>query len=333
MSKVKISVIVPIYNSEKYLERCIESLINQTLQDIEIILVNDGSLDNSYNIIKYYQDLDSRVSVINQKNQGVSIARNEGIKRATGEYITFVDSDDWCDKNMFKDMYNASKCGDIDLVVIGYSLDNDNNKSIKVIKVEERLYSDNLNNTAVILSKIELGYSVMKLYKRENIINNDILFNHELSFGEDAIFVQDYLMTIKSIVVLDIVAYHYVKCNDKSLSSKYVDNMDIFIECYWCKYEKLINKFPFLGEAMKETGHIKEISATILSIYNMYRSDCEFKRKQRIANIREYMINEKIKSAINQYKPMKKSHKIFKILYKTKNPYFMDFIYSFKKLV
>ncbi len=105
----KVSVIVPVYNVEKYLEECIESLINQTLTDIEIICINDGSTDNSLKILEELQKKDNRIKIINQKNSGVSSARNNGIENATGEYIGFVDSDDWIDSDYYEKLYNTAK--------------------------------------------------------------------------------------------------------------------------------------------------------------------------------------------------------------------------------
>ena len=93
----KISIIVPVYNTEKFLEKCLNSLIKQTLKDIEIICINDGSIDNSLQILRKFANKDKRIQIINQTNSGLSIARNAGINKATGEYIGFVDSDDWVD--------------------------------------------------------------------------------------------------------------------------------------------------------------------------------------------------------------------------------------------
>ena len=108
MSK-KISIIVPIYNTEQYLERCLQSLINQDYKNIEIILVNDGSEDNSLDICNKYKNKDNRIIVIDKEHTGVSDTRNIGIKRATGDYIGFVDSDDYIDKDMFKNLINGAE--------------------------------------------------------------------------------------------------------------------------------------------------------------------------------------------------------------------------------
>ena len=106
---VKVSIIVPVYNVEKYLRKCLDSLVNQTLKDIEIICINDGSTDDSLNILQEYAREHHNVVVIDQENQGVSIARNNGINKAQGDYIGFVDPDDWVEPDMFKILYEKAE--------------------------------------------------------------------------------------------------------------------------------------------------------------------------------------------------------------------------------
>ena len=112
----KVSLIIPVYNAEKYLQECLDSAINQTLENIEIIIVNDGSTDNSLTICKRYSQKDSRIKLISQKNSGVAVARNIALQTATGEYIAFMDSDDYIDKNMLFDMYTKAKRDNADIV-------------------------------------------------------------------------------------------------------------------------------------------------------------------------------------------------------------------------
>ena len=113
----KVSIIIPIFNTETFLKRCVSSVIDQTLKDIEIILVDDGSTDNSGNICDEFAQKDSRVKVIHKKNEGVGIARNSGINIAKGGYIGFVDSDDWVDADMYETLYNAAKENGADIVM------------------------------------------------------------------------------------------------------------------------------------------------------------------------------------------------------------------------
>ena len=116
-SNVKVSVIVPVYNVEKYLKDCLDSVVNQTLEDIEIICVNDGSTDNSLAILEEYAEKDSRIKIITQENKGLGGARNTGLYHANGEYISFIDSDDWIELNTFEELYNMSKNLDLDMLM------------------------------------------------------------------------------------------------------------------------------------------------------------------------------------------------------------------------
>ena len=117
----KVSVVVPVYNTEKYLDICLNSLVNQTIDDIEIIIVNDGSTDNSIKIIKkYMKQYPEKIVLLDQKNSGISVARNNGISIAKGEFIGFVDSDDFVELNMYENLYNAIKNTKSDIVVCDY---------------------------------------------------------------------------------------------------------------------------------------------------------------------------------------------------------------------
>ena len=117
----KVSVIVPIYNSEKTINRCVESIINQTYKDIEILLINDGSIDNTLNILNDYANKDKRIVVINKKNEGVSKTKNLGIKKAKSEFIMFVDSDDYIDKEAIKKLVLLQKKDNLDIIKFHYN--------------------------------------------------------------------------------------------------------------------------------------------------------------------------------------------------------------------
>src|SRR4051812_9727086 len=118
--KPKISIIVPVYNVEKYLSRCLDSLLTQTLTDIEVIAINDGSTDSSLNILINYREMDNRLKIIDQLNGGVSSARNAGIKAANGNYIGFVDPDDWIDNEMYENLYQMVQTEQADIVMCSY---------------------------------------------------------------------------------------------------------------------------------------------------------------------------------------------------------------------
>ncbi|MGL6168239.1 MAG: glycosyltransferase family 2 protein, partial [Fusobacteriaceae bacterium] len=128
MKVKKISVIIPVYNTEKYLRRCLESIINQSLKEIEIIIVNDGSPDGSSKIIDEFSQKDKRIKVINKKNGGISSARNVGLKKSLGEYVIHIDSDDWIEHNYFFEMYSKAKKDNLDIVISDIYWDWDNGK-------------------------------------------------------------------------------------------------------------------------------------------------------------------------------------------------------------
>ena len=133
----KVSVIVPVYNVEKYLKRCLDSLINQTLKDIEIIVVNDGSTDNSLDILNKYAENDSRIKVIDKENSGVSDCRNIAMKQMKGKYIMFVDSDDWIDNNALEIMYTKIEEEKSDVVMCTYMREFTNHSKEKIFNLPE----------------------------------------------------------------------------------------------------------------------------------------------------------------------------------------------------
>ena len=129
----KVSIIIPIYNAEKYIKRCIDTIINQTYKNIEIIIKNDGSTDNSINLINKYKNKDNRIIVINQKNAGVSVARNNGIKKRDGTYVMFVDIDDWIELTMVEEMVKIIKEQEVDIVRCNFFRNYEDNTQKKVI--------------------------------------------------------------------------------------------------------------------------------------------------------------------------------------------------------
>lgn len=138
----KISIIIPAYNVQNYISRCLESLINQTYKNLEIIVINDGSKDNTLNIINEFAKKDNRIIVINQENKGVSDSRNAGLKKVTGTYITFVDSDDWLDNNSCEEMINYLISNNADIAMFGYIREYENNSIPKALFNEnERVFN------------------------------------------------------------------------------------------------------------------------------------------------------------------------------------------------
>ena len=136
-----VSIIVPIYNSEKYIERCIKSILNQTYKNFELILINDGSTDKSIDILNKYKKIDKRISIIDKKNEGVAKTRNLGIQKAKGKYVMFIDNDDFINKNYVETYYKIIKEKKLDIVIGGYERVNSKGKVIKRVEFKNRPFN------------------------------------------------------------------------------------------------------------------------------------------------------------------------------------------------
>lgn len=203
-----ISVIVPVYNAEKFIKRCIDSILCQTYKDFELILINDGSKDNSYGILQDYEKTDVRIKLYNQDNQGVSSARNKGLEIAKGDYVLFIDSDDWIESNMFEILINNIKKSNSEISCCQY----DKNISDEISEFE--IWSRDAILSSFIEHKKINGSLVNKLIKREVI--SDIKFDITVHYGEDALFLWKILLNVNSLCITNKVLYHVVLHNDSA---------------------------------------------------------------------------------------------------------------------
>jgi glycosyltransferase involved in cell wall biosynthesis len=234
MSDPKIAIIVPIYNSEKYLEQCIESLLNQTYKNIEIILIDDGSTDKSSAICDYYAKVDNRIKVIHKKNEGVSIARNTGIENTNAEKIQFLDSDDFLEANATESLLYALSDGLCDLAVGSYSLYYDNKvASIKSISPFE-INSDTISvetyigKLAIHTTDIYFGSNWNKLYDAKIIKNNFVKFEFNENYAEDFVFNLNYLMHTKEIAITSNIINNYRVESINSISKSIRNTMKLW---------------------------------------------------------------------------------------------------------
>lgn len=214
----KISIIVPIYNSEKYLKECLDSLVNQTFKDIEIICVNDGSTDNSLEIVKHFAEKDFRIKVINQENKGQSAARNAGLKIASGEWITFIDSDDYIDLNTYERVLTVSN---VDVICFGIEVYGDNLYAAR--QADNEYYKIKYKNLVHLNNKIRLNTDVSvcdKLFRKEIIDNYNINFPEGMHF-EDAEFYWKYILCCKTANYIDEYFYHYRRREDSIMHNAF----------------------------------------------------------------------------------------------------------------
>lgn len=290
-----ISIIIPVYNVEKYLDQCLESVVFQSYTDFECILVNDGSTDNSGNICDKWAKKDNRFRVLNQDNQGVSCARNNGIDNANGEYIVFIDSDDWVDTDYLESFMNESS----DLVISGDIVETQNGP-IKIntpIQEKEITISNKyLNEFSQLLESHLLFGPFLKRYKASIIKENQIYFNKDLSYGEDLVFNFEYLKHVTNIYTIPKATYHYRRFEANTLST-------IFRPDFWnVNYQQwLLMKYFFQSKNIFQSP-ISDIMYTRLwgiiydSIFNINYKDIEFleivKYIKRIISICEISSND-----------------------------------------
>lgn len=201
----EISIIIPVYNVEKYLERCLDSVLSQTFQDFEVLVVNDGSTDNSLSILEQYASRDSRIEIISQKNQGLSMARNNGLKNVQGNYVCFLDSDDFIDKNFLMELYNEARKADADVVMT----------STKYVG-NKKFRKDDFAKGAIVpfaekVSILPHGGCWNKLYKQSFLSKYKLQFPKGL-YWEDNIFTIQVCWFSNKLAVIngDDVSYNYV---------------------------------------------------------------------------------------------------------------------------
>lgn len=217
----KVSVIVPVYNAEEYLHRCVDSLLNQTLKDIEIILVDDGSKDSSPAICDEYAEKHDNITVLHLENGGPARARNKGIEIAKGDYIGFADSDDYCHVEQFEKLYNNAKENNSDIAMCSFFVDN--TKEIKPVNIAfDSLCSSNdeIKNRIISCFYGEYVHGLnslwIKIFKRSMLMNNNIRMNENLMRAEDMWFIFDALKVSNVFSFIPDNLYYYYQ-NDLSI--------------------------------------------------------------------------------------------------------------------
>ena len=260
---VDISIIVPVYNAEKYIKKCMDSLVKQSKKELEFIIVNDGSTDHSEKIIQSYQD--ARIKYFKNKNQGIGKTRNFGIKEATGEYITFLDSDDYLPNDAIDNLYKLAQKNKLDLVVSDYYVDNKNIKSEKI----KSFPITNVKKNPNLIFDINLA-PLNKLYKKELIEN--IKFEENLKY-EDAPFVIESIIKAKRIGKLDKETYYYVVNPNSETTIRDERIFDIF---------KILDIIGRLVENKKELTEVyKTLCIRIICNYNIQQ---RYQKKLKTAN-------------------------------------------------
>ena len=302
--KNRISIIVPVYNAEKYLEKCIESILGQTYDDWELLLINDGSVDASGKICDFYASKDERIKAFHQDNAGVSVARNFGIKESCGEFLTFVDSDDYITENHIEGLIKAMQEKSCDLSVADIFFKQGdkvwNNAWIRrdaVISVYNyiKIIKDDFPNVCI-------GGVCNKVFLNRIINHNSIFFNEEKNYSEDYMFNIAYLKFCKSVALVSQASLCYRLREEDSLSKNKMefDKHIVFWEDLYFSIDKLDGGNETSGrwyiriitncisEEMQRSGSVKEIS---VYLKNYFKDKNKYNYIKKAKLCREYPYN------------------------------------------
>lgn len=318
----KISVIVPIYNAEKYLHQCIQSILNQTYTNIELILVNDGSKDSSEEICRFYEEIDHRVKFITQVNSGVSAARNKGIEHASGKYIGFVDSDDWLHPKMYEILYMNIKEYQADLAMCNYTrisnegvrkdaLEFDNYGFLEKKQMYETVIYPMIGSSMEELSAAPVMGSNCRCLYMANVIKNYHIKFKKITIAEDMLFHLTYMLKIQNVYVEKEVLYYY-RYNNQSATLNYIPNLwktlttqlnevEQLLEEHQtydlqCRERMVATKFYFICWCIKNEFHSKNRKSYRQKVktINQYKSTSESKGVFTWKNILKMSRNESI---------------------------------------
>lgn len=323
MDNPLISIIIPVYNVEKYLAKCVESVINQTYKKIQIILIDDGSTDNSGKICDDFKLKDNRIEVIHKKNGGLSDARNAGLKIVKGDYIGFIDSDDYIEKDMYETLLCLLIENNADISIVSF-FEYENGMFTKMEYTNELIKMNSLDGIKHILMDKKIpNYAWNKLFKKN--IFNDIIFPVGRKF-EDISITYKLFENANNIVFKDVAKYYYIRRDDSITKTKNYDNYKDYVDILMERYRYLENKYAHKIQPYNDYGlinnmlwyytvlcsfDIKELESKFAYIYDtlikIIDSNIEFLKN----NLNEY--NMKILRCMRN--DNKESRKIVKDLY------------------
>lgn len=300
----KVSVIVPVYNTECYLIKCIDSLRNQTYQNLEIILVDDGSSSRCRELCDQIADSDARIHVLHKKNGGLSDARNAGMRNSTGEYLVFCDSDDWMEPDIIKTAISEIKKTEAQIVIWGYSADVVDQNEVLLSYHQCAADATIGIGDAECLSNKEiqglLGYAWNKLYKRNILASNELLFEKDISLVEDILFNSRVLSHCKEIRFINSIGTHYVQRNTSTLSKSYYYNYcELIMRAVKAK-KTIMRHFQCATEDIDKTISTYITTALKVGVLNITRDSgiSEVEKRVRLRELlRDNLMNDLIHMA------------------------------------
>lgn len=325
----KVSIVVPVYNAEKSLKDCVESIINQTYGNWELWLVDDGSRDCSGQICDEYEMADARIRAVHKRNEGVSIARNTGLERATGEYVIFVDSDDYLEADALEKAVDVIHKSKTDVVMFGFYYHYAESGEC----VQNILSETFVGNTEEFVSEMfgeMFGKELLnppwnKLVKRELLIQNKVFFESDFSICEDMIFTIGILEKCSKIAFLNLPLYHYIYKKEDNLVNKFHANYFEALSFYINKTKKYLSKYVASGEEqLIDAFFVNQTIAYLKKIYvsSGYAKEKKYSELKRICETPEFY------KLMDSYVPKSKKKKV--VVWCIKHRWFciLHFLYS-----
>ena len=271
-----LSIIVPVYNNERYLRKCIDSIINQTLQDIEIIIVDDGSTDNSSNICDEYLIRNHRIKVIHKENEGSTIARLKGLSIMSGEYVGFVDSDDWIEKDTYEKMILAMKRDTYTDICIGGYICDYGNKRINPFEVKQENVLNKEEAQITMFEGKTFNWSLCdKIYKSE-LFSEIKKWNEDIVYGEDSLANWQLFCKANRVIYVPVYGYHYNLANSDSMTHQAFDKKRL---TYIDVYDMILTEIPLKQKSLQYAVSLLLIKIAIDYLYRMISSKQNYEKE------------------------------------------------------
>lgn len=335
---MKVSVVMPVYNVEKFVEKAINSVLNQSYENFELILVNDKSTDKSLEILKKYEEKDSRIKVVDKPvNEGLGYARNSGMEVATGDYIYFIDSDDYVEPNLIEECVKSIEENQSDVVIFGYSEDQENNgvtTEVKEFKTESLIAErDEFKKEFCKLYEKTIIHSTCNKFYKLSILRNNHLKFLKVSMCEDVFFNLQFFKVVERVTIIDKIFYHYMKRNIETLIVKYNPQRFEFM----CDvHRQVLELVKGYGVDTKENIELLSkiyLRTVIFCIIQLFNKNTNLSKKKRIEIIREIVDDDLVQRALNFNRYLGKSEKIYAYMIARKNIYLIYYMSNMVNLL
>lgn len=301
-----VSIVVPVYNNEEYLSRCIESILNQTYKNFELLLINDGSTDLSGEICEKYSKKDKRIKVIHQVNSGPSMARNRGIKESLGKYIQFVDSDDYINSNMTEGMVEAMN-ENVQLVFCGFNNISESNGKVMIESKKTPLQGtycimDFLAQFGNLMIEGFINTIWNKMYSAEVIKQNGFIFDDRIDLGEDLLFNLEYLKQCREVYFVEKQLYNYLIINKNSITGGFKKD---YFENERMLFKKvrdyLIERNSFNGDN-KYLTEVTYYNRIVRCLYNLFHKNSDLDSQNLKGEIRKIIFDKWVRENSNYFR-------------------------------